>query len=357
MGPELHHQVPYDRLLRERDMLTQVTDQVADLARDLLTTERWDLGVVCFSACHRAGHKLWSEAGSTGRGTADESEALSGAVRDVYVAIDRAVGRVLDSAPPNTDVLVFALHGMGPNTSRVNVLPDILGRILRGDGNPSRSALDRIRRWTPLRFRDWVKARLPVGVQDRLSTYWRTRRDWSKTKAISLTADLHGYVRINLEGRERLGCVPPEAYDELCRQITDGLLSFRDADSGEAVVSRVVRRAELHPDGSHADLLPDLVVVWNDEPASDHRLLVSDRYGEVAWPTPGRNPDGRSGNHRLEGWVAAAGPSVMANADLPEATILDIAPTALALLGIDVPQAMVGVPLVQPLAGVPPVER
>ena len=92
-------------------------------------------------------------------------------------------------------------------------------------------------------------------------------------------------------------------------------------------------------------MLPDLIVVWNDTPAAEHRALVSDRHGTVEWPTPGRNPDGRSGNHRLQGWMAAAGPSVTAGAELSGATILDIAPTALTMLGLDVPPDMVGRPI------------
>lgn len=349
MHSEIHHQVSYGRLLRERDMLMEVTGGVADLATHLMRTEPWDLGLVCFSACHRAGHKLWSETGANGRGSAVDSSALSDALRAVYSAVDRAVGRVVQEAPPDTDVLVFSLHGMGSNTSRAKVLPDLLDRILSdGDGEGRGSPLARLRQATPLGVRDWVKARLPVGVQDRLSTYWRTRRDWSETKAISLTADLHGFVRINLAGRERLGSVPPESYDEVCEMITRGLLSFRDADSGEAVVSKVVRRTDLYPEGAYVDLLPDLVVVWNETPTAEHRALVSDQHGRVDWPTPGRNFDGRSGNHRLQGWLAAAGPSIDRSAEIRGATILDIAPTALTLLGLDVPPGMRGTALLQP---------
>lgn len=348
MQSEVHHQVSYGGLLRERDMLIGATSRVADLANHLLRTEQWDFGLVCFSACHRAGHKLWSATGTNGRGTAAESTELSGALRDVYGAVDSAIGRIMDAVGSDTDVLVFSLHGMGANTSRANILPDLLDRILSDSNDgPKRSTLGRLRGLTPIWVRDWVKCRLPVNVQDRLSTYWRTRRDWAETEAISLTADLHGFVRINLAGRENLGSVPPESYDEVCEVITRGLLSFRDADSGEGVVSKVVRRTELYPEGTHAHLLPDLIVVWNETPAAEHRALVSDEHGKVAWPTPGRNPDGRSGNHRLQGWIAAAGPSIAANAELSDATILDIAPTALTLLGLEVPHEMTGASLLQ----------
>jgi predicted AlkP superfamily phosphohydrolase/phosphomutase len=329
MRAEVHHPISYRSLLGERDRLVEATRSVADLAERLLQAEEWDFGLVCFSASHRAGHKLWSETGSNGKGTAAEAAEFSGALRDVYRAIDAAIGRVIALAEPDTHVLVFSLHGMGAKKTR-----DSLGRL---------------RRATPLRMREWVKRRLPVPLQDRLGTFWRTRGNWPRTRAISLAADLHGFIRINLAGREAQGIVRQQEYDALCDTLSEGLLGFRDADTGAPVVSRVVRRTDLYPEGSRADLLPDLVVVWSDRPAAEHRALVSDRHGHVDWPMPGGNPDGRSGNHRLEGWIAAAGPSIAESAGERGRTILDIAPTTLALLGVDVPHDMGGTPFVQPV--------
>lgn len=346
MRAEIHRRVSFDSLLRERDALVETTEYVADLATRLLGTEAWDLGVVCFSASHRAGHKLWSTTGSNGKGTEAQLSELSGALRDVYRAIDAAIGRVLELMGPDTDVLVFSLHGMGPNTSRALVLPELLDRILgEAEQTSARLTLRRLRGAMPLAVREWVKRQLPIRIQDRVGTFWRTRRDWSRTRAISLAADIHGFIRINLAGREAEGIVKPEEYDALCDLIADGLMGFRDADTGVPAVSQVVRRAELYPVGACADRLPDLIVVWSDTPAAEHRALVSDRHGLVEWPAPGANPDGRSGNHRLQGWIGGAGPSIAEGAELRGASILDIAPTALALLGSDPYPGMTGAPL------------
>ena len=71
-----------------------------------------------------------------------------------------------------------------------------------------------------------------MAMQDRLSLFWRTgRADWSRTKAVSLTADVHGYARINLRGREARGIVEPgEEYDRVCTQIAEGLLGHEFGD-------------------------------------------------------------------------------------------------------------------------------
>jgi predicted AlkP superfamily phosphohydrolase/phosphomutase len=344
MPLEAHHRLPYARLLAERDALCDTTRSVTDLAERLLGDEEWDLGIVCYSTAHRAGHKLWSDTGTTGRGADGEAEEFGEALRDVYRAIDESIGRLLAIARPEDHVLIFALHGMGPNTSRALVLPQILDRILRGETASGPSLLGSLRNAVPLGLRGWVKRRLPVGVQDRLGTFWRKSGDWSETRAISLAADVHGFIRINLAGREAQGIVPPEEYEAVCDEIAEGLLGFVDADSGLPIVERVVRRREAYPEGASADLLPDLIVVWADRPVSEHRALVSESFGTVDWPDPGTNPDGRSGNHRPEGWAACAGPSIL-GPRRADATILDLAPTALALLGSERLPDLAGCPL------------
>jgi predicted AlkP superfamily phosphohydrolase/phosphomutase len=354
MLDEAHHRVSLGRLLRERDALLEATRRVARLAETLLSRDRWDLGIVCFSATHRAGHKMWAATGTNGRGTPREAEEFPHLLRDVYEGIDEAIGRVERVAEPDARVLIFSLHGMGPNTSRALVLQDLLDRILH-DGQSTRGSgiLPRLRTLVPLSARDRVKRRLPVPVQDRLSTFWRTRRDWSTTRAISLAADLHGYVRLNVVGREARGSILPDEYEDVCARISDGLATFRDADTGAPVVARVVKRTELFPDGECAGQLPDLLVVWGDTPASDHRLIESERFGSVDWPTPGANPDGRSGNHRPRGWLSIRAPGFPAGGSLEPATILDLAPTALEMLGCPLPSELAGRPIPR-LAGGPP---
>jgi hypothetical protein len=86
-------------------------------------------------------------------------------------------------------------------------------------------------------------------------------------------------------------------------------------------------------------------VCWAPTPTADERRLVSPRYGSIERTTPGKNPDGRSGNHRPEGFLVAAGGGVGAGGEIRGARILDLAPTAYALFGVPVPPAMQGRPI------------
>jgi len=341
---------PLDELLRMRDQLVDIADRSSTLACELLASEPWDLALVVFGSVHRAGHLLWSGSSAEGEAGPEVDRVLQQALRDVYVAMDRAVGRVVEAVSEDTPVVLFSLTGMSHNTSRTDLLPTMLARILSDDPGAAADheklgVVKRLREAVPLAWRHAVKAKLPLSIQDRLSALWRTGRvDWSRTRAISLTADVHGYVRINLRGREARGVVEPGAeYDRLCADIARGLMEFVDTATGEPIVAEVKRVDELFPPARRRDALPDLIVRWAPSPCADCEAISSARFGTIRWPTPGKNPNGRSGNHTSEGFVLAAGGGIDRGSTLDrERHILDLPPTVLSLLGRWAPAYMVG---------------
>jgi predicted AlkP superfamily phosphohydrolase/phosphomutase len=332
---------PLGDLLRIRDQLVEITEQSSRLARSVMEREPWDVLFAVFGSVHRGGHLLWSGSSVEGDAGPDVDRTLQAALRDVYVAVDAAVGRVVEAAGDDATVMVFSLIGMSDNTSRTDLLPGMLARILAGDTNaaPDHEKIGlakRMRQAIPLRWRHAIKAGLPLSLQDRLSMFWRTGRvDWSRTRAFSLTADVHGYIRINLRGRESRGVVEPGTeYDRLCAEITDGLLSFVDTATGDPVVAEVRRRDDLFGSGARRDALPDLIVRWAPTPCARTAGVTSPRFGTIPWPTPGKNPNGRSGNHTPEGFVIAAGDGIGEGSTLSgHEHILDLPPTILSLLG------------------------
>ncbi len=226
----------------------------------------------------------------------------------------------------------------------------MLDRVLNGRNVPLAAGrtgmVKRLREKVPVSWRHELKRRLPQAAQDGLTAFWRTGgKDWSRTRALSLLADLQGYIRINLRGREAQGVVEPGGeYESLCAEIADGLATFRDADTGEPVVAAIGRPRELFGDGGRVDRLPDLLVKWCAMPSAQHRAIVSERFGTIAWPTPGRAVTGRSGNHRPDGFLVAAGPHI-APGSVDGAHIMDLAPTVHALFGVPTPSQMRGKPL------------
>ncbi len=345
---ETSYQLTANRSLALRDRCVEVAERVGRVGEALMREYPWDLAIVCFTSMHRAGHLLWDRTILEGKPARADLEAFDFALRDVYVACDAAVGRLVDQAGPEASIMVFSLHGMGANSDRTCLLPEMLARILqhrRTEGRTvrKRRLSDQLRRLVPAGWRARVKNRLPQWAQDRLTVYWRTGdRDWSRTRAFVAFCDLDGYIRINLRGRERDGIVAPEEYRGLCDQIAEGLRTFRDADTGSPLIQEIHFAEQTFGDGPMRGYLPDLVVQWVDSPAVNHRQIVSERYGSVAWPTPGRHPLGRSGNHRRTGFLLVAGPELERTPLTGPVRIIDLAPTALDLLGLPLPSSFRG---------------
>ncbi len=330
-----------------RDQLIELTGRIQDMCVALMKEERWDLFLLCVPTLHRAGHRLWSLVDVRDRLSAAEREELSDALRQEYMAVDRVVGKLVEAAGPETHVLIFSLHGLGVNNSRVEALPEMLERVLAGSYSRPVSSrklglLKLLREAVPVAWRHRAKSRLPIALRHKLTAFWRTGAyRWSETPAFSMMADVQGWIRINLKGREAQGLIEPGLeYDALCEAIAAGLKTFVDADTGRPVVKEIVRADRVFK-GRKLDWLPDLIVTWDDEPASKHRALASPKFGTVPWPTPGRDPDGRSGTHHAQGVLIAAGPGVKSG-NIENGHILDLAPTILALLGRPVPDEMEG---------------
>ncbi len=347
--PEVTHPLSVDQLLAIRDQCVTTASWVGQLGVELMRKHPWDLSIVCFSSTHRAGHQLWDLSALRGQATTAQRAELSNALREVYIACDAAIGEIVQQAGDEASIMVFSLHGMGPNASRTDILPEMLTRILAdktSTGEPIRQArlTDKLRALLPDAIRNRVKNRLPFWLQDKLTLYWRTGDiDWSLTRAFTAFGDLDGYIRINLFGREAKGIVAPgDEYQQLCRQIAEGLKSFIDEDSGVPLVESVAMTDDIFPSGRLRDVIPDMIVHWTPGAAACHRRIISPRYGAVPWPTPGRHPQGRGGNHRPLGFVLACGDAFEPGGNIDGTTILDLAPTVYELLGQPVPASFRG---------------
>jgi predicted AlkP superfamily phosphohydrolase/phosphomutase len=267
---------------------------------------------------------------------------------EVYRACDRALERILRRAPPDARLLVFAVHGMGPNTTWADRVPDILQRLLTGatTQSPKKGALYRVKQMLPWPLVREITSRLPQAVQSRLVKLWSKRMfDWSTTRAFPVPMDHAGYVRVNLRGREPDGIVAPgEEYDALCAELARGFLSFRDGESGAPIARCVYRQHELAAEAPARDRLPDLVVEWGEVSPIHSRRIRSDRYGELQWSADHRIPSGRAGNHRSHGWFVAAGAGIRPGR-IDGYTIQDLLPTACEWLGAALEGRLQGRPI------------
>jgi predicted AlkP superfamily phosphohydrolase/phosphomutase len=330
--------------------LLELTRRSAEVALWLLERP-WRLGIVAFGALHRGGHRFWDRSSVDGPVPEELGPWYDGALRELYRGVDRAVGALVEAAP-DAAIFAFALHGMMVNTTRVDLLDPMLARVLGGSRAeaPKRGLLRRAGEAIPLSLRRRLTNAVPGALKDRIMTRWTTGgMNWSETRAFTLRADLNGYIRINLAGREPQGIVPPGDLDGLSDEIERGLRSFRDAATGERLVAEVCRSRAVFPRGERMDRLPDLIVRWAETSAAPHEAIESPALGRILRTTPGRIPNGRSGNHRPVAFVIARGRGIAPGVRLPDGgDVLDLAPTALARLGAATSASMAG-KVIEPL--------
>jgi predicted AlkP superfamily phosphohydrolase/phosphomutase len=340
---------------KERHYLAEIRRHIERQTRAveyLLRTEPWDFFMYVLFVIDPTQHYFWRYMDRThplhdARGAARYGDAI----QSIYRMADEALGRFLATLPSDTTVLVVSDHGFGPMYGYF-----LVNEWLRREGflalRPGSGAAER-RPGYLLRMRSHVLRRLdPRAI--RFVLRWVPRRllqrftigglaasefddvtanvDWSRTAAYGGLSG-GGNIRINLAGREPHGSVPPEEYDAVRQKIVARLLELRDP-AGRPVVTKVYRREELYQ-GPYVDRAPDLLFVI-DDCHYDQLLRLGGKGGEI-WTSS--YP--RTGWHGLRGMFIAHGPQIKPGR-LAEVRLVDIAPTALHLMGMTVPAHMDG---------------
>jgi predicted AlkP superfamily phosphohydrolase/phosphomutase len=92
----------------------------------------WNLFVTVLSEPHSAGELMWHGVDDSHPAAASPTAAQAGRrLREVYRAVDDAVGRITAALPPDTTLMVFSMFGMGPNDAdlaSMALLPELLYR-------------------------------------------------------------------------------------------------------------------------------------------------------------------------------------------------------------------------------------
>lgn len=298
-GEETFGRPSQQHLLHLRDVLMQAPDRLASAVERLLDRKATDVLWVHMPAIHLAGHQLWDPDSVDVIGRSPSGMGLlKDSLVDLYMAADAALGRIVEVLPDNADLLVFWAKGMGPETCRSDLLPEMLERILNPDSpHPSSSGSDtltKLRALVPTSLRSKVADALPdllsLHLTARLATFGT---NWGTVRAFSLPSDGPGLIRLNIRGREREGIVPESEAEALCDNIAAGLRTFCDIDGRECIAA-IERPGDHLPDCDKLDWLPDLVIRWSHEQATNLRGVTSPVYGHVLRQGVG---SGRSGNH------------------------------------------------------------
>ena len=316
------------------------------LSRWLLEQPGVEHVVSVFSEMHKAAHWLWKYMDDEHVDHEDSPPVLRDAVRRVYEGVDRELAALAALLGPRDNLVVFSEQGMQANyrgdhlaepllealgllvrdSSRPPTLPS--GVFARGTNERGPPAGNRSGLWRAIKA---TKARIPEALKAPLRPFRRRSDiDWRRTRVFRLPTDRNTYFRVNLRGREPLGCVEPPEYDALLDRLEAEVRALRNGATGASAVVDVFRLHDLFP-GERADYLPDLAVEWAADTPIDS--LQSESIGTLSLPVR----EVRSGNHRAEGFLCASGPAFVAGPARLEGDILQIPATLLGAHGVPQP--------------------
>lgn len=229
-------------------------------------------------------------------------------VEEQYRACDRVIGQVLEFVDDQTLLIVLSDHGMNSFERGFNLNTWLYEQgllQLKRDSTPGADAGDFLR-----------------------------AVDWSKTKAYAL--GLSG-IYLNQRGREAQGIVDASEAATLQNRLVGALTGLIDEENRHVAIRTVMTRAQLFS-GAFAHESPDLLVNYN----GGYRVSWATSLGGIPQHTFEDNTKKWSGDHLVD---PALVPGVLfMNQPFhgERASLLDLAPTILAALGLPQDEAMEG---------------
>lgn len=339
-----------------RDKLIKGVETKTRLTKHFLTSDHWDFFAQVFTEGHCAGHQCWHLHDINHPSYSPEVAAVTGnPVRDVYLAIDTAIGEIMRHIDKETILFVLASHRMAHNYGAQLLLPEILVKLNFAEKKTGKiDNLKAVYSWSKSKIPDRIKEHLkPVysrirGLAEGNESYYPyycRGIDIKKSKCFPLDNGFSvGGIRVNLLGREPNGIVRPGAeMDSLCEELVQDLMEIVDPDTGIPMVKSVTRTGDLYQ-GEYLDHLPDILVEWSDEkyvgttetgnPRGSKVRLFSEKIGLLE----GVNTCCRTGDHQPEGLFIAIGGGVEAGRMSRTVSLMDFAPTFCELLDAGLPE-------------------
>ncbi|MCD6415387.1 MAG: alkaline phosphatase family protein [Planctomycetes bacterium] len=273
--------------------------------------EKFEDGVLAFvfDTSDRIQHMFWRD------NKMDENLSvvqLTPYIRDHYILMDAFLGRLLDRMGPDTALIVVSDHGF----TSFNTCFDLNAWLVE-EGF-------------------MTLTRTPAGLNDDEVALYRLV-DWSNTMAYGC-----GFTSLylNLKGREGNGIVAPSEADRLTRKIADRIRQYKDARTGNSPVDLLARREDIYS-GPEFENAPDMVLGT----APGYRMSWQTPIGGVAENVLSRNERHWAGDHIVD--PATVPGTIMSNIafEVDNARVIDVAPTTLALLGLQAGEDCDGQPL------------
>ena len=349
MGYRIDVGTPIDRMLLFREDPIKLLKEFLDLvemrlraALYLMEALDWDLFIAVFTAIDRVNHFFWD---FLDRRHIDykKNTGILNIIIEIYKAVDDAVGKLVEKAGPRTDIVIYSDHGFRPLNYVVffNSLLMAYGLLSVKKSSLKPTGLSRdvyFKLLHRLPFGNRLIKLIPMSFIREVGHFLKPSADMLSLSDIepenTLAFQLGQIIHINEEISD----------DEQKKEVINKVMELVNKAERLTGISGVVKEVPL-PIGKRkahivalcpkGDASTKHFIPANGRFVQEYQRLDDASLPALIW----------SGDHALEGTFVMAGPSIERRGLLEGPRIIDIAPTVLELLDLEIPSYMDGRPL------------
>ncbi len=237
---------------------------------------------------------------------AGQPRMSSRVIEELYSKMDELVGKVLQRLDNKSALIIMSDHGFKSFRRGVNL-------------------------------NSWLYRNGYLSLQKgkKTSEEWFKDVDWERTRVYALGL---GGIYINQKGREARGIVDAsEDSRALKKELKEKLNGLTDREKNDVAINEIFDRDELPP-GPYKENCPDLLVGYNQ----GYRVSWDSVTGKVNETVFEDNTKAWSGDHCIDPRIVPGIFFCTRKINTGSPSIMDIAPTALELFGLEVPSHMDG---------------
>ncbi|MFH1607544.1 MAG: alkaline phosphatase family protein [archaeon] len=309
LGRDFQVDIRFFRELTKREILEQIKDVTQthiDVIKHFIKNKEWDLFFGVITGSDRMNHSFWKYCDTQHR-KYDPNSEFKDVLKEYYKFLDKSLGEMLELLDDDTQVVILSDHGFTRMHTRVN-----LSDWLIKEGY--------------LVLKEGLVVDSPKKLENNMI-------DWTKTKAFAIGA-YDGQIFINMKGRDPLGVVKIEEYDLLINELEEKLKNIK-GDDGKALNTRTFSK-EKYFKGKCENLAPDIVIYFDNLHYGCNSTLVGNK---TLW-SPHTAMGSDDATHSEQGIFIMD--KCKQKGNIGEIDILDIAPTMLDRLGVEIPEELSG---------------
>ena len=302
--------VPQFRTEDKNHLLTQIqemTEKRFTVVKHLIREKPWDFFMFVEIGLDRIHHGMW-QFWDPGHYRHEPSNPYENAIPDYYRYLDREIGEILGMIDDDTTVMVVSDHG---------------GQAMEGG----------------FAINEWLRQEGLLVLKDEplyegLVPFEKVEVDWERTTAWG-AGGYYARIFLNVAGREPQGRIPPTEYEKMRHELKERIEAVPD-NEGNPMGTVAFKPEDLYRDVRN--IAPDLMIYLGD---LRWRSVGSFGLPDIYTFENDTGPD--DANHAQDGvfvmWDPRRDHAAQYVTDLQ---LMDVAPTILDVMGIQVPDTMQG---------------